>query len=540
MDKTIPFHIKIVSAFAVNPYIYLYRGYTRSINFESFEYSLDNVTWNTLTILDDSSVDIVRPVQTGDVVYFRVKPAGGTWWVSNSDCCRILVAGCKYSVGGNIMSLFYGSGFTGNETTFITGNNNIRNFFSVDLLDASELLLPATALPSNCYYGLFYSCGDLVKAPVIPQATIASGYPYDYMFGYCKSLESITIENTNIRNSDYILYYMSPKTIVYKKEGVTTPRNPNQLTVVTLKNTPFNVANAKQWSINGKNVKRVMDIRGRVIWGKPIDYTEPFYIENIGTIDDSILFKKTSNSAVDLSIEYSMDGESWSTLDYSTPNYAAKQLHPGEKMYVKAKPAAGRCWWEGSGEGNIITSYESYYGSGGSSFKIGGNIMSLIYGSSFTGLERVFPSMYETGYTIGWLMGIFKGWTTLTDASELLFVADHMKNCYESMFEGCVNLVKAPIIIGGDPSYYSCGRMFSGCTSLLKSPIIPFDSEVFTYNYMFYGCSSLVEIRCYSGNGGGTEWVSGVAASGTFYKKSGSTWTTGISGIPSGWTVVEV
>jgi hypothetical protein len=34
-------------------------------------------------------------------------------------------------------------------------------------------------------------------------------------------------------------------------------------------------------------------------------------------------------------------------------------------------------------------------------------------------------------------------------------------------------------------------------------------------------------------------WVSGVASSGNFYKKSGVTIPSGVSGIPSGWTVVD-
>jgi len=37
------------------------------------------------------------------------------------------------------------------------------------------------------------------------------------------------------------------------------------------------------------------------------------------------------------------------------------------------------------------------------------------------------------------------------------------------------------------------------------------------------------------------DWVDGVptGASGTFVKKSGVSWPTGISGIPSGWTVQQ-
>ena len=59
---------------------------------------------------------------------------------------------------------------------------------------------------------------------------------------------------------------------------------------------------------------------------------------------------------------------------------------------------------------------------------------------------------------------------------------------------------------------------------------------------MFYGCTKLNYIKAmfttrpstsYTSN-----WVSGVAATGTFVKNSAATWNvTGVNGIPSGWTV---
>jgi hypothetical protein len=62
---------------------------------------------------------------------------------------------------------------------------------------------------------------------------------------------------------------------------------------------------------------------------------------------------------------------------------------------------------------------------------------------------------------------------------------------------------------------------------------------------MFLGCSSLNSIKIgYTGNFSGTGvptdafyfWVSGVAASGTFYY-NGSDTHSGVSAIPRGWTV---
>ena len=62
---------------------------------------------------------------------------------------------------------------------------------------------------------------------------------------------------------------------------------------------------------------------------------------------------------------------------------------------------------------------------------------------------------------------------------------------------------------------------------------------------MFKDCTNLNYIKCLatdiSATGCTTDWVSGVAATGTFVKDpSMSSWTVdSVSGIPTGWTVVD-
>ena len=85
--------------------------------------------------------------------------------------------------------------------------------------------------------------------------------------------------------------------------------------------------------------------------------------------------------------------------------------------------------------------------------------------------------------------------------------------------------------------------MFYNCTSLSTAPTLPAKTLVSDcYYYMFYGCRKLNYIKAlftttpsssYTSN-----WVSGVASSGTFVKNIDATWdVTGTYGIPSGWTV---
>jgi hypothetical protein len=116
------------------------------------------------------------------------------------------------------------------------------------------------------------------------------------------------------------------------------------------------------------------------------------------------------------------------------------------------------------------------------------------------------------------------------------------------MFIGCTSLVTAPIIdattIPTETSG-SCRNMFSGCTSLATSPVLSAATLAsFSYRYMFKGCTSLSAITCLatdiSAKNSTNGWASGVAASGTFTKAKGmSSWTSGPSGIPSGWTVQD-
>ena len=65
-----------------------------------------------------------------------------------------------------------------------------------------------------------------------------------------------------------------------------------------------------------------------------------------------------------------------------------------------------------------------------------------------------------------------------------------------------------------------------------------------SYTYMFYGCSNLTSIECHATDISGTDcislWLSGASPTGIFKKMSGVTYPEGPSGIPSGWTIVNM
>ena len=87
--------------------------------------------------------------------------------------------------------------------------------------------------------------------------------------------------------------------------------------------------------------------------------------------------------------------------------------------------------------------------------------------------------------------------------------------------------------------------MFRNCTSLTTSPKIYVDTinQTQSFERMFDGCTSLTQITLSAttvDQNSMVDWVSGVASSGTFYKPSTLTMTTGVNGIPNGWTVADL
>ena len=140
--------------------------------------------------------------------------------------------------------------------------------------------------------------------------------------------------------------------------------------------------------------------------------------------------------------------------------------------------------------------------------------------------------------------GIFYNCTSLTTAPELI-ATTLAYGCYNSMFYNCTSLTEAPELPAttlANACYY---YMFYGCTSLTTAPQLLATTLVYAcYSHMFNGCSQLNYIKCLatniSANSCTYNWVQGVSSSGTFVKAASMTsWTEGVAGIPSNWTVQD-
>lgn len=141
----------------------------------------------------------------------------------------------------------------------------------------------------------------------------------------------------------------------------------------------------------------------------------------------------------------------------------------------------------------------------------------------------------------GWCYGnMFRDCAVLRTAPTL--PATTLANqCYQYMFHSCTSLRTAPELPATTLADYCYQYMFYNCTSLTTAPELPATTlATYCYYYMFHSCTSLNYIKCLAINKSASfctgYWVSNVAASGTFVKDANTTWTTGTSGIPSGWT----
>lgn len=291
------------------------------------------------------------------------------------------------------------------------------------------------------------------------------------------------------------------------------------------------------------------------------DYTIPFYVEDVSGSSNTLTIKKASSSAPTLTIEKSSDGVNWTSMGSTSTTGITATVPANGRLYLRCSTTH---WSNGSSYYDTVNMSKNY--------QVGGNSMSLIYGSSFTGNERSLP--YSGQWSGNHLSRLFSASTTLQDAQDLLLPSETLDYyCYGYMFYNCTNLKTVPKIMATSSNnqatgamtymfyqcknlvlppkinisnlgYAICESMFQNCTSLTTTPELKAGTLVGNcYKNMFAGCRSLNNVKCLatdiSASDCTTNWLNGVAASGTFITQSSTSWTTGSSGIPSGWNRVN-
>ncbi len=167
----------------------------------NFDYSLDGETWIPFCTLNNTNQSFSLDIQPNSRVYLRADNTHGLAVEKNTTVNRRYTnINVPDTIGGNIMSLLYGNNFDGTQTTYtrINETSDVNAFHtrgafssifaqSVNLIDASKLILPMTVVQGFDYSTMFSGCTSLTSAPTLPAITL-DRYCYNSMFSGCTSL----------------------------------------------------------------------------------------------------------------------------------------------------------------------------------------------------------------------------------------------------------------------------------------------------------------------------------------------------------------
>lgn len=272
------------------------------------------------------------------------------------------------------------------------------------------------------------------------------------------------------------------------------------------------------------------------------------------TLEDGceVGFYVNPDAEVQPTIYYSIDKHTWQELT-NEGEIERVELAKNAKMYFKGENEDGL--------NEIDSEYVNHFSCVGK-FDTGGNIMTLIDGDN--------PGLTTRG-AFSLFYNLESDGVDIVNAYELKLPATELSSqCYIYMFAGCTSLITAPELPATTLADQCYVGMFTLCTSLQTAPDLPATTltndcyaemfagsalrnapelpattlEVGSYYAMFTGCTLLNYVKClatdisaYNCTKG---WLDDVAESGTFVKAAGMTdWTTGVNGIPTGWTVEE-
>ena len=151
-------------------------------------WSKNGTSWTSAIASTSDTPVSLATLNKGEKMY--LKGENVTYALSTSEYSHFN-SDYEFNVSGNIMSLIYGDNFIG-QTTLSSSYNFTSIFRSSKVVDASNLILPATTLTKLCYRSMFDGCTSLATAPVLPATTLAQSC-YSNMFNGCTSLATAPV-----------------------------------------------------------------------------------------------------------------------------------------------------------------------------------------------------------------------------------------------------------------------------------------------------------------------------------------------------------
>ena len=503
-----------------NNEVKIWRGQNSAPTNFDIEYSLDSgTTW----VGTNSATTSVTIVNSGDTMLLR---ASASKWANSYSAHTSIACSGNYIVYGNIMSLLYGDSYIDkvsftNDFTLAgvfwanmsrSGSDTGTATTNTTLISAENLILPATTLRSNCYNGMFRGCVGLEYPPKELPAPVVTTAAYSSMFDECYNLRTIPnikatsvtdkenfrrmfrVQNTSVNPRLTEVHLPHIETLVTQsfQELFKGQKNLSYIECTVTGKTANNCLD--NW-VNGVAASGVFVKDANTSWNTGVNGIPNGWITNDYVADVFYMIANT-NSVVSFTntIWYGYgEKQIWTQLTANTN----LNIQSGEKIIFKAALTPS----SSDGIGHFDISGD---------VTIGGNLTSLIIGQASDTL-----SGYDYAFK-----GLFSGCTDITDASSLTMHDTLSSECYNRMFYGCTSITKAPKLPAGTLVADCYKEMFSGCTSLnhIEALFLTEPSTAYTSN-----------------------WVNGVAATGTFKTDVYIQWDTetnrGVNGIPQGWTV---
>ena len=337
--------------------------------------------------------------------------------------------------------------------------------------------------------------------------------------------------------------------------------------------------NIKKIIYQNHNISSAYACGGSLVWSGGTGPTPP---TPTGYTDQplTLVFEGDGTFKLNKSLQYSLDsGSSWTTLAAYTNS---PTINTNQKVMLRREQV--------SSDNNSGTITASTF------FHAEGNAYSMLYGENFSGQTElpqyhnslsglfkgcvglsnidnlVLPATTLTQYENYYSM--FSGCTSLTTVpTDLLPATGLSSGCYDAMFADCTSLTNVPnlpatVIADGcyQLMFKNCSSlttvpsdllqatsltekcyngMFNDCSGLTTAPDLPaLILAKNCYATMFFNCSNLNYIKCLARNIDAENctqyWTGRVSSTGTFVKNPlMASWTTGVDGIPNGWTVVD-
>lgn len=406
--------------------------------------------------------------------------------------CRF-IANNAYKIYGNILSLVYGDNFLGKSTL----NNIVRTFQylfykSTNLKDVSNLVLNATTLTAYCYYYMFAGCTNLVNAPELP-ATSVGDTSYGRMFEGCTSLTTAPSVLPATTLASYCYYYMF--------NGCTNLLTaPSVLPATTLASSCY-----EGMFYGCTSLTTAIKLPATTLANS--GYRNMHYGTNI--LPDCTNIDFTSEAVVQSGgLKGLFNGTK------ITDEYLESILPKDEDndIILPVTNLSANCYEYMFAECRLITKAPKLPAL---------TVPDNAYYGMFYFDEKLLNAPELPATTIG-------------------------SNSYAYMFCYCRSMVNGPTILPSTTLANRCYlRMLSNCSKLENSAILPAPTLVSNcYDLMYADSPKINYIKClatsgFDATGCLSQWVIGVASTGTFVKAQGVEWPSGVSGIPDGWTVEE-